>query len=147
MSDKLVLYEVKEEIAYITLNRPEKGNALSPELCAGLGRAWSRFEDDPAARVAILGGAGMNFCVGLDLELLLSVQHERVVRNDSTVAFDQTALQLPKTPTRPHYVRCPVLVHELLDGRLGVSYQGRLIARFTREGHIVGPVAAPRRAA
>ena len=68
MSDKLVLYEVKEEIAYITLNRPEKGNALSPELCAGLGRAWSRFEDDPAARVAILGGAGLNFCVGLDLE-------------------------------------------------------------------------------
>jgi enoyl-CoA hydratase len=68
VSNALVLYEVKEEIAYITLNRPEKGNALSPELCAELGRTWERFEDDAAGRVAILNGAGKNFCVGLDLE-------------------------------------------------------------------------------
>jgi enoyl-CoA hydratase len=68
MSNKLVLYEVKKEIAFITLNRPEKGNALSPALCAELGRAWSSFEDDSAARVAVLSGAGKNFCVGLDLE-------------------------------------------------------------------------------
>jgi hypothetical protein len=84
--------------------------------------------------------------VGVDLRLLLSIQHERVVRNDSTVLFDTVVLQLPRTKERRHYVRCPVLVHEFLDGTLGVSYQARLLARFTRDGvHI--PSGALRRAA
>ena len=85
-------------------------------------------------------------CVGLNLELLLSVQHERVVRNDSTVLFGRCTLQLPKTPMRPHYVRCPVLVHEFLDGRLGVSYQGQLLARYSSEGHLLGAISNRRAA-
>jgi enoyl-CoA hydratase len=60
-------YEVREQIAYITLNRPEKGNALNPELCTALGKTWARFEKDGEARVAIFSGAGKNFCTGLDL--------------------------------------------------------------------------------
>ena len=84
--------------------------------------------------------------VGVDLRLLLSIQHDRVVRNDSTVLFDTVVLQLPRTKERRHYVRCPVLVHEFLDGTLGVSYQARLLARFTRDGvHI--PSGTLRRAA
>lgn len=71
---------------------------------------------------------------GMDLELLLSVQHERTVQKDNTVAFQRKHLQLPSTKDRMHFVRCPVLVHELLDGTLAVSYQGRLIARFTEDG-------------
>jgi enoyl-CoA hydratase len=67
MDDTVVLYEVKENIAYITLNRPEKGNAVNPELAGALARTWDRFEDDPDARVAILRGNGKNFCAGLDL--------------------------------------------------------------------------------
>ena len=67
MANSLVLYEVKEQIAYITMNRPEKGNALSPELSGELAKTWDRFEQDPEARVAIFSGAGKNFCVGLDL--------------------------------------------------------------------------------
>lgn len=72
--------------------------------------------------------------VGVDLELLLSVQHERVVQNDNTVQFKRRSLQLESSKDRMHYVRCPVLVHELLDGTLGVSYQGKLIGRFTTDG-------------
>lgn len=82
--------------------------------------------------------------VGLDLELLLSVQHERVVRNDNTVAFERAVLQLPANRDRLHYVRCPVLVHEFLDGNLGVSFQGRLLARYTREGNLLPARAATR---
>lgn len=67
MANSLVLYEVKEQIAYITMNRSEKGNALNPQLCGELASTWDHFEQDPEARVAILGGAGKNFCVGLDL--------------------------------------------------------------------------------
>lgn len=74
---------------------------------------------------------------GIDLKLLLSVQHERVVQKDNTVAFNRLYLQLPTTRERMHFVRCPVVVHEFLDGTLGISYQGRLIARYTRDGQLV----------
>jgi len=67
---------------------------------------------------------------GLDVELLLSVQHERTVNKDNNVSFKNLALQLPRTDRRLHFVRCPVLVHELLDGTLAVSHLGRVIARF-----------------
>ena len=74
----------------------------------------------------------------LDLELVLSVQHERQVGKDNTVQFEGLALQLSPTSARAHFVRCPVLVHELLDDTLGVSYQGRLVGRFDRTGLPLG---------
>jgi hypothetical protein len=74
---------------------------------------------------------------GMDLELLLSIQHERIVQRDNTVSFEARTLQLPPSRERMHFVRCPVLVHELLDGMLAVSYQGRLLARFTAEGSLL----------
>lgn len=75
--------------------------------------------------------------VGVDLELLLSVQHARTVQNDSTVLFGNRALQLPRAPERLHYVRCAVTVHEFPAGTLGISYQGRLLARYGRDGELV----------
>lgn len=72
--------------------------------------------------------------VGLDLRLLLSVQHDRTVQNDNTVRFEGLRLQLPTTKQKAHFVRCPVVVHELLNGNLGVSYQGNLVATYSREG-------------
>jgi Helix-turn-helix domain len=79
----------------------------------------------------------------LDLKLVLSIQHERVVQKDNTVVFGKRLLQLSSTRQRLHYVRCPVVVHEFLDGTLGVSHQGQLIARFTSDGT---PVRQRRRA-
>lgn len=67
---------------------------------------------------------------GVDVDLLLSVQHERSVNKDNTVSFNNLALQLPRPDGRLHFVRCPVLVHELLDGTLAVSHLGRVVARF-----------------
>lgn len=74
---------------------------------------------------------------GLDLDLLLSVHHDRVVQKDNTVAFQGLVLQLPSTRNRLQFARCPVVVHELTTGGLAVSYQNRLIARFTRDGQII----------
>jgi hypothetical protein len=71
---------------------------------------------------------------GMDLELLLSSQHERVVRGDSTVAFEGLTLQLPASPDRRQFARCPVLVHELSDGHLVITYQGQQLARFDPGG-------------
>jgi len=70
----------------------------------------------------------------IDLELLLSSHHERVVRNDNTVTFHRLILQLPSTTHRLHFARCSVTVHEFPTGTLGVSFQGRLLARFNAQG-------------
>jgi hypothetical protein len=84
---------------------------------------------------------------GIDLRLLLSIQHERTVTNDNTVHFQRLALQLPPGRERPHYVRCPVLLHEFTDDTLGVSYQGRLLAQFNRQGDLLSAPAAKKNAA
>jgi len=53
-----LLYEKREHVALITLNRPEKRNAFSPESLVRLAEAWVDFRDDDSLRVAILTGSG-----------------------------------------------------------------------------------------
>jgi hypothetical protein len=84
---------------------------------------------------------------GIDLRLLLSVQHERTVQKDNTVIFERKHLQLAPTAARPHFVRCPVLVHEFSDRTLGISYQGKLIASFAEDGEPIIVTRRKRRAA
>ena len=83
---------------------------------------------------------------GVDLPLVLSSQHERVVRPDNTVTFEKLVLQIPRSSERRNFVRCPVFIHELVDGTLAVSYQARLLARFTRRGGLL-PNSQPKRLA
>lgn len=85
--------------------------------------------------------------VGTDLDLLLSAQHDRVVRNDGTVIFRRVIMQLPKLHGRPSYARCPVIVHELDHGNLAVTFQGRQLARFSPDGDILKTPKIRRRAA
>ena len=60
-------YERRDRIAYITLNRPEAKNAVTPEMHDELCRLWANFRDDDQADVAILTGVGDAFCAGADL--------------------------------------------------------------------------------
>jgi len=71
---ELVLYEVKERIGYITLNRPEKRNALSFELVADLKEAFAQAENDSAVKVIVLQANGEAFCAGADLAYLQELQ-------------------------------------------------------------------------
>ncbi len=67
-----LIYEKRDGIAYLTFNRPEARNALSPQTMVLLAEAWIDFRDDDDARVAILTGAGdQAFCVGGDLARLM----------------------------------------------------------------------------
>lgn len=63
----VVLREDRGSIIVITLNRPERRNALSLELVAELSAAFAELDQMPAARVAVLCGAGDVFCAGGDL--------------------------------------------------------------------------------
>ena len=60
-------YERGDRIAYITLNRPEAKNAVTPEMHDALCRIWADFRDDDEVDVAILTGVGDAFCAGADL--------------------------------------------------------------------------------
>ena len=62
-----VLYEAADGIATITLNRPERMNAISGPMLASLTDLLLKANADPKVRVVILTGAGRAFCVGLDL--------------------------------------------------------------------------------
>ena len=92
-------------------------------------------------------GSAFTPLAGIDLRLLLSIQHDRVVQNDNTVVWNGLTLQLSKTADRAHFVRCKVVVHELLDGTLAVSLQGRLLGRFTRDAVPISAVSRRSQAA
>lgn len=65
----VVLYEKKDRIAYITLNRPEVLNAINQETLCALTEAWIEVRDDPDVWVAIVTGAGDRaFSAGADLK-------------------------------------------------------------------------------
>ena len=67
MSDRVALYELRPPPVFITLNRPDRRNALSRELIAELTAAFERAAADSAVRCVILTGAGSVFCAGMDL--------------------------------------------------------------------------------
>lgn len=71
---------------------------------------------------------------GLNLKLLLSIQEQRIVRNDNTITYNNVILQIPQRPERIHFVRCPVTVHEFPDGTLGISYQDKLLGQYQKDG-------------
>jgi len=62
-------FELNEGVALITINRPERSNALDAEHYAALSDAWKRVRDDAAINVAVITGAGeKTFCAGADLK-------------------------------------------------------------------------------
>lgn len=64
-----ILYAADGPVATVTINRPAQRNAINREVREGLAAALARFEQDPAARVLILTGAGDRaFCAGMDLK-------------------------------------------------------------------------------
>lgn len=66
-SEKLATYERDGYIGLLTLNRPEKRNALNLQLWYAVGEAIAEAERDTEARVILVKGAGKSFCAGLDL--------------------------------------------------------------------------------
>ena len=78
MAYDFILYEKRERIAYITINRPERLNALHPPANAELFDAFCDFRDDPDTWVAILTGAGDRaFSAGNDLKYTAEQGDER----------------------------------------------------------------------
>ena len=76
-----ILYSVEAAVARITLNRPEKRNALNDALIGGLKDALRRASNDDVVRVIVISGAGKDFCSGADLSALQKIAGASVSEN------------------------------------------------------------------
>jgi len=76
-----VLFQVEGAIARITLNRPEKRNALNDDLIAAIKDALRCADRNESVRAVILTGAGADFCSGVDLEGLKKISEASIAEN------------------------------------------------------------------
>lgn len=77
MPEPVVLYEKKDHVAIITLNRPAKMNAYNAEVLIKESEIWADFRDDPNLYVAILTGAGdQAFCAGGDMTMMSTIRND-----------------------------------------------------------------------
>ncbi|HKB67472.1 MAG TPA: enoyl-CoA hydratase-related protein [Pyrinomonadaceae bacterium] len=76
-----VLYRIEGAVARLTLNRPEKRNALNEALIGGLKDSLRKATDNAAVRVVVISGAGSDFCSGADLASLQKIADGSVAEN------------------------------------------------------------------
>ena len=79
--NKAVLYSLEGSVVRITINRPEKRNALNDLVIGGIKDALSAAEASEAVRVVVLTGAGTDFCSGADLSALQKISGASVAEN------------------------------------------------------------------
>jgi len=76
-----LLVEHRDAVATITLNRPDKRNAITTTMMAELQTALDAIEKNHSVRVVILTGAGTCFCAGMDLEMLAAIAQQSPTEN------------------------------------------------------------------
>jgi 2-(1,2-epoxy-1,2-dihydrophenyl)acetyl-CoA isomerase len=102
-----VLYEARDALALVTLNRPEALNSFTRQMHRDLWAALDRAEADPAIRALVLTGAGRGFCAGADLsEFDFTPGPDLVQRADPGPVIDQA---FNPTARRLQSLRMPVI--------------------------------------
>ena len=104
MSDELVLYQTDDKVGLVTLNRPEKLNALNSALREALSATLRRADEDGATSVVVLRGAGRSFCVGYDL----GGSGNEAWRNDALKYHERLNVSLG-IELQPWYMKKPVI--------------------------------------
>ncbi len=79
--NQAVIYTVEGPVALVTLNRPEKRNALNDALVVGLKDSLREADADDSVRVVVVTGAGADFCSGADLAALQKISESSVTEN------------------------------------------------------------------
>src|SRR3954471_23487270 len=100
-ADPIALYGVSEGVARITLNRPEKRNALNDELIAAVKELLRRADADEEVKVILLTGAGDDFCSGADLAALQKISTASVGENLKDAASLMELFTLIRSVGRP----------------------------------------------
>ena len=98
---KCLLYEVTDAIATLTLNRPERMNALGDTLREDFHEGLRRAIDDPAVRVVVITGAGKAFCAGGDVKAMQEAKadnRERPLTERVAPGRDRSVLLMRESP-------------------------------------------------
>ena len=118
---ELVTVEVKDHIGFVTLNRPEKYNALSIEMIQKIIEAGQAVKNDRSIRAVVLSGNGKGFCAGLDFE-----NFQKMLSKDAPINLFERYHDTPaNTAQHVAYIwkQVPVPVIAALHG---VAYGGGL---------------------
>ena len=67
--ENAVLFEANKGVATITLNRPDRYNAVNQDLVDGISSALTKCENDDSIRAVVLTGSGRGFCAGADMSV------------------------------------------------------------------------------
>ena len=81
-----------------------------------------------------------------ELDLVFSLQHERVVARDNTVSFANRSWQLERSKLRGTLAGCRVTVHEHLDQKISITFGPHLVGRYTVDGQPAMEMTPPRKA-
>ncbi|MBS0469064.1 MAG: enoyl-CoA hydratase/isomerase family protein [Proteobacteria bacterium] len=107
MADNEVLYQVDGHVATITLNRPERLNAITRTMLDNLGASLLQANQDPQVRAVVLTGADKAFCVGLDIQDALTGNSIGSEQTNSSVQVDLDLRKAP--PTVLHHMDKPTI--------------------------------------
>jgi enoyl-CoA hydratase/carnithine racemase len=83
-----ILYDVKDRVATITLNRPDRLNAYTDRMAQSIRLAVADAAKDSSARVVVLTGAGRGFCAGADMDVLQGINTQGGERSASRAEGD-----------------------------------------------------------
>lgn len=117
LQDRLVV-----ELRLDGISTLEAANTFLPGFLTRFNARFAVRADDPGQAYRPVDSA-------LDLERLLSFQYPRVVANDNTVQFGGQVWQIPPGPDGRSHAKAHIIVHELIDGRVGVWYKDQWLLR------------------
>jgi enoyl-CoA hydratase len=125
-----VTYEVADRVARITLNRPQRGNALTSALIAELQACVERADLDPAVHVILLSGNGKGFCGGYDLGGAEQLEQGAFGAGDAP----------PGSPAHPHTIALNHIPDSAWDPMVDYAWMGRNVRAFMSLFHCGKPV-------
>lgn len=97
--------DIQNHIARVTLNRPEKRNAMNVDMLKKLSTSFQAFDNDPDVRVIVIKGKGKSFCAGMELADLAgliekkSADYREILRK--TILYGQTSINILEACTKP----------------------------------------------
>jgi transposase len=127
-----------QELRVAGITSPEEANRFLREQYIGVFNA--KFMVKAAQR-----GTAFRRCGRADLDWIFTVQTERVVAKDNTVAIASRSWQLDKSRFRHSLAGCTVTIHEHMDATISIRYGPHVVGRFEANGKRRGKVESPRK--
>ena len=116
--------QIDQHVATVSLNRPDRANAMNAPLWAELQTCFEWLDEEPSVRAIILAGNGKNFCAGLDLAMFGSITGSHSEPSRKAEALRRTLMRLQGNLSAIENCRKPVLaaIHKAcVDGGIDMT--------------------------